>query len=184
MKEFDVLWAGEYLSVISPHQTPYEAIFESDGVHILPVDVQTAELFVRLEACPPYQVRDLQNRDRFYTVVSGGVEENETPEQAVHREVLEELGINLETAEYELVKLTPERIPFAKNTVSRITLFALMLFDYTIQIPEGDGTMYESLSTFERIPLQQVDDLLITDQADYLLQAAVAKLKCMILVDN
>lgn len=139
MKDFSVLWAGDYVSIISPDDTPYEALYEPDSVHVIPVDVPTAEIFVRRETCPPYTVRDRNNYDQYLTVVSGGLEDEETSEEGAKREVQEELGIDLDMAEYELIRLTPDSIPYAKNTSARITLFALMLFDYKMSEPEGDG---------------------------------------------
>jgi 8-oxo-dGTP pyrophosphatase MutT (NUDIX family) len=184
MKDYSVLWAGDHISVISPDGAPYEAVYEPDAVHVIPVDVKTSEVFIRREVCPPYTVRDTSDYSHFRTIVSGGIDEGETPEEAAIREVNEELGIDLSKAEYELVPLTPQNIPFTKNTVSRVTLFALMLFSYKISDPDGDGTPYEELSTFERIPLQQLDDALMSDQCDLLLHAAVSKLKCFILLDK
>ena len=184
MKDFSVLWAGDHLSVISPDDAPYEAVYEPDAVHVIPVDVKTSELFIRRETCPPYTVRDTADYAQFQTVVSGGIDEGETPEEAAIREVREELGIDLSTAEYELIPLTPQNIPFTKNTVSRVTLFALMLFSYEIRDAEGDGTPYEELSTFERVPIQQIDEILLSDQCDLLLHVAVSKLKCFILLDQ
>lgn len=184
MKDFSVLWAGEYLSVVSPDDAPYEAIHEPNAVHVIPVDVKTSEVFIRREVCPPYTVRDASDHTQFQTLVSGGIDENETPEEAAIREVREELGIDLSNAEYELIPLTPMNIPFTKNTVGRITLFALMLFSYTSEEPEGDGTPYEELSTYERVPIQQIDEVLLSDQCDFLLHAAISKLKCFILLDQ
>lgn len=184
MKDFSVLWAGDYVSVVSPNDAPYEALFEKDTVHVIAIDVATSEVFIRREVCPPYSMRDERNYPQFQTVVSGAVEENESLQDAVIREVREELGIDLSTAEYELIPLTPENIPYNKSTVSRITLYALMLFRFDQEIPEGDGTPYEELSTFERVPLQQVDHILQSPQCDFLLHAALSKLKCFILLDQ
>lgn len=184
MKDYTVLWAGDHVSVISPDDAPYEALYESNTVHVIPVDMDTSEVFIRREVCPPYFIRDDSGYPQFRTVVSGGVEDNETPKEAAIREVQEELGIDLSNAEYELVPLTPENIPYNKATVSRITLYALLLFKFEQEIPEGDGTPYEELSTFERIPIQQMDEVLQSDQCDFLLHAALAKLKCFILLDQ
>jgi len=184
MKDFSVLWTGDHLSVISPEDQPYEAIHEQDAVHVLPIDVQTSELIIRREVCPPYTVRDSQEHPDFQTIVSGGIEDGESAEEAVKREVAEELGIDLEKAEYEIIAMTPPSIPFMKATVSRVSLFALMLFSYEINEPEGDGSSYEDMSTFEFVPLQQIDKVLLSDQADLLLHAAVAKLKCFLLLEE
>ncbi|MCA1806892.1 MAG: NUDIX domain-containing protein, partial [Actinobacteria bacterium] len=107
MKDFSVLWAGDHISVISPEDQPYEAIHELDAVHILPIDVQTTELIIRREVCPPYTVRDSHEYPYFQTIVSGGIEEGEAVEDAVKREIKEELGIDLDKAEYELIAMTP-----------------------------------------------------------------------------
>lgn len=181
MKDFSVLWAGDHISVVSPTDAPYEALYESDSVQVIPIDINTTELFVRREVCPPYMLRDPDDHEAYYTVVSGGIDEGESPEEAAIREVREELGIDLERSTYELIPLTPSRIPYMKATSARMTLFALMLFDYEILEAEGDGTPYEELSTFERVPLQQIDELLQSNETDYLLHAAIAQLRCFIM---
>lgn len=185
MKDFSVLWAGDYASVVSPDEAPYEALHGPDLVLVLPIDVATSELFVRREVCPPYMVKDTNEYSHFQTIVSGGVEEGETPKEAAIREVEEELGITLnESAEYEFIQLTPENIPYTKSTTSRITIYLLMLFKFDQAEPDGDGTPYEEISTYERIPIQEIDEKLQSDQCDFLLHAAVAMMKNFILLDQ
>jgi len=184
MKDFSVLWAGDYVSVVSPDDAPYEALHEKDMVQVLPIDVATSELFTRREVCPPYMVKDANDYTQFQTVLSGGIEDGETPKEVAIREVSEELGIDLANAEYEFVQLTPDNIPYTKSNTARVTIFLLMLFKFEQSEPEGDGTPYEEISTFERIPIQEIDERLRSDQCDFLLHAAVAMMKNFILLDQ
>lgn len=182
MKDYSVLWAGDYVSVISPNDSPYEALFENDSVHVLPVDVETGEVFLREELCPPYSIKEEdESIERWFTVISGGVENGETPEEAALREVREESGIRIADAEYDLVPLTPERIPYMKATSARMTLYTLVLYKYEMDEPEGDGTEYESKSETKTVPLSSIEEFLESSQCDYLLHAAVSKLKAFIL---
>ena len=183
-RDFTTLWGGDYISVVSPTDAAYEAVLESDMVQVIPVDVPLAEVIIRRETCPPYTLREPDGGyEQFYTVVSGGIEDGETATETALREVQEEIGIDVQAADYELIQLTPEGIPYTKGTAARVTLFALMLFSYQTEEPEGDGTPYEELSTFERVPLQQIDEVLLTSQADLLLHCAIAKLKNVILLE-
>jgi len=57
--------------------------------------------------------------DRFFAIPGGGVEENETLEDAVYREVKEELGIEKKDLEYRGKSNVPLRFEFKTIKVTR-----------------------------------------------------------------
>lgn len=177
-QDLDILWEGDFITVVSPKDNPYEAVHEQDIVHVVALDVATQTLYIREELCPPYTVKDQDNYDRFYTVISGGIEEGETPQEAALREVEEEIGITFKSEDdFQLVPLTPEAIPYIKLVTQRVSVYALLMYEFDKKEPEGDGTHYEELSTFVEVDFSDIDKYLETTQCDYLLHAAISKLK-------
>ncbi|MBI5228914.1 NUDIX hydrolase [Candidatus Micrarchaeota archaeon] len=124
--------------VIRPDGKPgIHAIVEvKPGVSVLPLD---GEGFVYLTKEFHYGV----NRESL-EVVSGGIEEKETPIEAAKRELLEELGIAAETWT-DLGQVDP----FTTIVVSPTKLFLARKLSFTKARQEGSETIKASRMKFE-----------------------------------
>jgi 8-oxo-dGTP pyrophosphatase MutT (NUDIX family) len=191
--DFNVLWQGEYASVISPVNQPYEALHhEEDGVMVLPLNLDTLQVRIRSELCPPYGVKEQDPQvSRWFTPISGGIEPGESIEDAVLREVREEAGLIFTNPDrYALIPLTPKSIPFTKAVTQRTTAFLLAYMEgaYEEEEPQGDGTSYEELSKTIEVGFEdgEIEGILTLANCDFLLHAMVGKAKAVLngLIDH
>ena len=118
------LWQGKYLSIITPDEMYYECVHEKDVVFVIPI--VNDKIVIRKELCPPYIVKDQSGILKYYTVLSGGIEEGESIEYASLRELKEESGI---IASKYSMKILEENLPICKSTDMRTTIVFLYISD-------------------------------------------------------
>lgn len=166
------LWKGNYFDVVSPGEENWEAVHESDMVLALPrVD---EKYVIRKEYCPSYNVKQSENYDRFWTMVSGTVEDGEQPIETLKREMAEETPIRPER-----IRLFERRkqIPFVKLSTQRVTFYHFDVIEYTKTQAEGDGSVVESESTYRAVDYDQLQEISKKPNADLLVTfaASIAK---------
>jgi 8-oxo-dGTP pyrophosphatase MutT (NUDIX family) len=155
--ELETLWQGKWISVVSPKDAPYEAIHEGDIVLVIPY-LQDKETYgVRLEKCPPYSIKDTSGEDRYYTLISGKIEEGESDLEAALRETEEEAGIQIK--EYKPTTIA-KRIPVCKSTDMRATIFFIEVSEYDVVDAVGDGTQYEAESETVFLKEEQITEII------------------------
>lgn len=167
MNKFDILWEGEYVSVVSPKEHPYENLHEINGIMVIPI--VRDKIGIRKELVPPYLLKDETGKDFYYTVLSGGVEEGEAPEEAADREIKEEAGI-----EFKSPKITEvfREMPVCKSTDMRMTFFIYADDEYDYETPEGDGTELEEIAETIWVTLEEFKEIINQDNIDFLLYSA------------
>jgi 8-oxo-dGTP pyrophosphatase MutT (NUDIX family) len=158
----EVKWSGDYITVVSPKNSGYEAIHSSDSVMALPV--VGGDFIVRKEPLPAYMVQG--GEQKYWTVLSGGVEGDESPLQALKREVEEEAGIRLSRIK---VFERKERIPYVKHTTQRVSFYFFEALEYEEMEPPGDGSEIEENSETHRVGLSELKNLSNKENADFLL---------------
>lgn len=142
MKEFNELWKGDWVSVVSPKDAPYEMLHEPDIALILPI--VDNKLGIRKEVCPPYLMKDESNEELYYTVISGKIEEDEEYTQTAIRELKEEAGVSLKDVKiYTIYK----DLPVCKSTDMRASCVVITGGEPKWNKPQGDGTEYEKESS-------------------------------------
>jgi len=141
----NTLWEGKWISVVSPVENPYEAVHEKDVIIVVARLADTKKWLVRLELCPPYNIKesDPSPELRWYTTITGKIEEGEEPRNAAIREVEEEAGIKI--LDYEAFE-ERKNVPVCKSTDMRCWLYVLNITDYERVEVVGDGTYYEEKS--------------------------------------
>lgn len=136
--DYESLWKGEFLEVISPKKYPYETLLEKDSVWVVPI--KDDKVGIRMELCPPYLLKDTTKEDLYYTIISGGIEESEEPKDAAIRELREEAGLIYVDPEFTLLF---DNLPIWKNSTTRSTCYIIKGEVQRETTAEGDGTEYE-----------------------------------------
>lgn len=195
MLKFKTLWQGKYLSIVDPIDEEYEAVHEKDVIIVYPVirmkqktrsdgiSASVGEFLVgiRQEHCPPYLIKDKLNEDLYYTVISGGIEEGETPDEAMKRELKEEAGVEL--IEYKVIE-HKKYIPLCKTSDMRADIYIIVIDSFRAVPAEGDGTKNEELSKTTFVNLKSLKKIIEKPNVDNLLYSGyyllVDKLKDLI----
>ncbi len=167
MNKFDILWEGKYVSVVSPKDHPYENLHEINGIMVIPIVKD--KIGIRKELVPPYLLKDETGKDFYYTVLSGGVEEGETPEEAADREIKEEAGIDFKSPKITEVF---REMPVCKSTDMRMTFFIYADDEYNYEKPKGDGTELEEIAETIWVTLEEFKEIINQDNIDFLLYSA------------
>lgn len=172
-EDVDILWHGKYLTIISPKAAPYEVVLEDDGVCVIPIIGE--KIGIRKEFCPPYLVKNHDVNELFYTMITGGINEGETDEQAVARELKEEAGITI--LSYEILYYK-KNIPVCKSTSLRSSIYIIDINNYRYDKPETDDTKYEKASkTVWVTPTKLTEIVENANNIDYLLLSSYFLLK-------
>lgn len=171
--EDDALFNGQKLDILKYKET--EILQTHDKVAILPYFRDEATFLMRLEYTPAYQYknRDKSNLKRitnYLTVVTGGIDNGETPEQTIRRELYEEGGIVLNN-------MFPFEIegPFFVSKYSTeqmwVCLLELPVNTYRQIKPPTDGSKNEQLSKSIRVSVGDIDQIVNNDLiTKYLIQ--------------
>lgn len=167
MIEFETLFKGEWLSVVSPVDHPYEAVHERNCVVVLPIIVKDGREFIgiRHEFCPPYFIKD-DKAGYYYTVISGTIEEGEEPRQAVLRELEEEAGIRATGC---VLHVKGENMPICKSTDMRGWFYVMEVNEYERVPARGDGTENERISRTIWVAKENLWKVHQVDNKDFLL---------------
>ena len=163
--EDEMLFNGKYLDIISYKNT--EILKSNDKVAILPYFRDEATFLMRLEYTPAYQYKNrdksnLRNITNYLTIITGTIEEGESPEQAIRRELHEEGGIVLNN-------LYPFEIegPYFSDKYNTgqlyVCLLELPVNSYRQIKPPTDGSMNEKLSKSIRVSIADVDQIVKND---------------------
>jgi len=177
-KETKTLYKGEWVSLVSPIDEPYEVLDEPDVVFVLPVrrvplmlgDVKTRQhkIGIRKEVCPPYNLKDETGEKSYYTIISGKIDGKESAKDAAIRELKEESGVEYEKGTiYEVFN----NLPVCKSTDMRATLILIDIDESEKEEAEGDGTEYEEKSKTIWVTWNELGDILKKPNKDFLLLA-------------
>ena len=181
MLEFKELWKGNYMSVISPIKHPYECVHEPDVIMVFPVlevkskfvkDLTNYYMVVRKEFCPPYFVKK-DKEEYFYTCVTGGIEEGESPDHAMKRELVEETGIEL--LDYDII-FERHDIPICKTSDMRSHIYGLLIKSFNPVEATGDGTVNEAMASTIFVNLNKMDEIINKPNIDFLLYSGYSLL--------
>jgi 8-oxo-dGTP pyrophosphatase MutT (NUDIX family) len=137
---------------------------EKDTVVCIPYLIETNQVVLRYEYIPTFKYVDGQ--EYHVTLVCGGIEQGETPEKAMLRELEEEAGIVLRE-DYQLEAMRPLFIN--KGSANKYYPYILPLNerDYKEIIARGDGSKEEEMSKAVKVDVRYLSSLnpsdLITD---------------------
>lgn len=165
MRDFEVLYRGKYVSLVSPKDAAYECLHEIDGVLILPI--VDGKIGIRQEYCPPYFIKDPDDNTLFYTVMSGGKDAKDKDCVATAiRELKEEGGVTVVKGKAYRVF---ENRPYVKNTDSRESFVVIKVDEYEKDTPKGDGTSNEKKSKTLWVTQEELLNIITKPNCDTLL---------------
>ena len=174
-KEQDEIVYDGYIKVIK--QDEWEFVVEKDCVVCLPYIKDEGYFLMRSEPVPPWTYDKKNNPEQlsshYLTLVSGTIEDGETPQACLRRELYEEAGIALN----QFFHFNIEG-PFfeSKGNTSQfyICLMELSYTDYKLVAAPGDGTQHEKNAKTIKISIADLDEIRINDMASKIL---IEKLK-------
>ena len=162
--EEDLIFNGKNIDIIKYKDS--EIIKSKDKVAILPYFRDESTFLMLLEYLPTYQYKNKESKYRnitnYLTTITGTIEENETVEQTIRRELYEEGGIvlnNLYNFEYDG--------PFflTKNNTTQIwtCLVELPVNSYKQIKPPTDGSKKEKLSSIINVSIGDINQIIHND---------------------
>jgi 8-oxo-dGTP pyrophosphatase MutT (NUDIX family) len=165
--EFDdskekVLYKDDHFQIIQFED--WSILKERDTVVCIPHLIETNQVVLRYEYIPTFKYVDGQ--EYHVTLVCGGIEQGETPEKAMLRELEEEAGIVLRE-DYQLEAMRPLFIN--KGSANKYYPYILPLNerDYHEVVAKGDGSKEEEMSKAVKVDVKYLSSLntsdLITD---------------------
>lgn len=163
--EIKDIYKGSHLSLVNYKE--WDIVQAKDRVVILPYFKDDGCILMRNEYLPSYNLRfkgvsGYRDVTNFLTVISGGIDEGETPVQTIRRELYEEAGVVLSN----LYEINIDEQVFADKGVAYMLYFSLLeisINDYRLVQPPTDGTKGEKNSKTVRISLGEIDDLKLHD---------------------
>lgn len=152
------LFKNDHLEVVEYED--WTVVKESDSVVCIPFLIETNQFIIRQEYIPSYKLDE--GIENHITVLSGTIEDRETPSETLKRELEEEAGIVLrDKFEFEF-----ERPLFrSKNTPAKYhyCIVPLTEMDYHEIIPSGDGSKAEKKSKCAKVSLKYLNSIIPSD---------------------
>lgn len=161
----EVLYKGKHLDMINYKDT--EILQIKDKIAILPYFSDEATFLMRLEYIPAYQYRnrdksELRKITNYLTVITGTMEEGETPEKTIRRELYEEGGIVLNNL-YGFEIEGPFFVQKYSTGQVWTCLLDLPVNSYRQIKPPTDGSDKEKLSKCIRVSVGDIAQIVNND---------------------
>ena len=154
-------YEGEVINIVKYKN--WDLIEEKDRAIVLPILKDEGFVLLRSEYIPTFQYKykdnsELRGVTNFLTCISGGIEENETPEQTIRRELYEEAGVILSNVKQIDIE---NSLHIDKGNLSKyhICILELNAGDYkTVKAPT-DGSKEEKLSRTIKVSIGELDNI-------------------------
>jgi 8-oxo-dGTP pyrophosphatase MutT (NUDIX family) len=161
----EVLYKGKHLDMIKYKDT--EILQIGDKVAILPYFKDEGTFLMRLEYTPAFQFKnrdksELKKITNYLTVITGTIEEGETPEKTIRRELYEEGGVVLNNL-FQFEIEGPFFVQKYSTGQAYLCLLELPVNSYRQIKPPTDGSEKEKLSKNIRISVADVNQIVNND---------------------
>lgn len=165
----DILFSNKYMKVINYED--WTIIKESDFVVCIPYLIDSNQIILRHEYIPTFKYVDGQ--DFHVTVLSGGIEQGETPDRAILRELEEEAGVVV-SPEYKIEFMKPLFISKGNASKYHPCIIQLTEREYHEVIAKGDGSEAEKKSQSVKIDVKYLNSI---NSSDLITDYMILKLK-------
>lgn len=165
VKKDDILFSNDYIELINFED--WTLIKDHDIAICIPYLIETNQIIIRQEYIPTYKYVDGQ--EYHVALVGGCIEDDETPEEAITRELKEEAGIVLKEG-YNIEMLKPLYI--SKGSINKFypCIIPLNEREYEEIIPTTDGSVVEKKSKSVKVDAKYIDSINTSDLiTDYML---------------
>jgi 8-oxo-dGTP pyrophosphatase MutT (NUDIX family) len=162
----DILFSNKYMKVINYED--WTVIKESDFVVCIPYLIDSNQIILRHEYIPTFKMVDGQ--EFHITILSGGIEQGETPERAILRELEEEAGIVVDP-DYKIEFMKPLFV--SKGNASKYYPCIIQLTErqYHEVIAKGDGSEAEKKSQSVKVDVKYLNSINASDLiTEYMVQ--------------
>lgn len=164
-KEED-LFKNDHISVID--HDGWTMVKEKDGIVCIPYLIESNQIIIRQEYIPPYKYVDGQ--EFHLSLVGGGIEQGETPEEALLREIQEEAGLVLRD-NFKIEFMKPLFISKLSTSKCHMCILTLTENDYHEIAIKGDGTKFEDMAKVAKIDIKYLASLNSSDiVTEYMLE--------------
>jgi 8-oxo-dGTP pyrophosphatase MutT (NUDIX family) len=165
----DILFSNKYMKVINYED--WTVIKESDFVVCIPYLIDSNQIILRHEYIPTFKMVDGQ--EFHITILSGGIEQGETPERAILRELEEEAGIVVEP-DYKIEFMKPLFV--SKGNASKYYPCIIQLTErqYHEVIAKGDGSVAEKKSQSVKVDVKYLNSI---NASEVITEYMILKLK-------
>lgn len=161
-----VLYKDEYISLIN--YDDWVVLKEKDGIVCIPYLIETNQIIVRQEYIPSYKYADGQ--EYHLALVGGGIEQGETPETALLRELQEEAGLVLRD-NFKIEFMKPLFVSKHASSKWHPCILTLTENDYHEIMVKGDGSKFEDMAKVAKIDIKYLNSLNTSDViTDYMLE--------------
>ncbi len=161
----NILYDNKYLKVID--YEGWSILQERDLCVGIIYFIDQNKFLLRYEYIPTFKY--VEGSEYFITILSGGIEDGESPKEAFLREIEEEAGIIID-GNYTLEEFKPLYIN--KGHTNKYFPFILILTDnsFSENIPKGDGSVAEEKSRCIVLEINKLDYIETNDLiTDYML---------------
>jgi 8-oxo-dGTP pyrophosphatase MutT (NUDIX family) len=162
----DILFSNKYMKVINYED--WTIVKESDFVVCIPYLIDSNQIILRHEYIPTFKYRDGQ--DFHVTVLSGGIEQGESPERAILREIEEEAGIVIDP-DYKVEFMKPLFVSKGNASKYHPCIIQLTERQYHEVIAKGDGSEAEKKSQSVKVDVKYLNSINASDLiTEYMVQ--------------
>ena len=154
----DILYSDDNIKIVKFED--WSILKTKDSIICIPYLIETNQVILRYEYIPTFKYI---NGDEYYiTVVAGGVEFGETPQEALLRELEEEAGLVLRE-DYDLEEPVPLFVN--KGVADKYYFYVLPLNerDYHEVVAKGDGSVVEKKSKSVKVDVKYISSIKPSD---------------------
>lgn len=133
---------------------------EKDVIVCIPYFIETNQFILRNEYVPTYKYKD--KSEYHVTLLSGSIEDNESPEDTLFRELQEEAGLVLRD-NFKFDISAPLYVSKGNCSKYYYCIVPLTEMDYHEVLIKGDGSKSEKLSKTVKIDIKYLNSINVSD---------------------